>query len=171
MKILEVVEIIMTEEEEVNRILRETREMYMKGMNLLNQANEKLHHAHYKYPNNPAILLALAASLASTGNIRDPIEIYNKVLKIDGRNIYALVGLAKLKFELNDIKTAVDLLKTATEVDPNMYEAQMLYCQIHLNSGNIQEAKRMVEHILSQNPDDEGANLLKDRILHLERGD
>lgn len=161
----------MKEEEEVNRIIKETRELYVKGMSILNQSNEKLHHAHYKYPNNPNILLALAANLASTGNIRDPIEIYNKVLKIDGRNIYALVGLAKLKLELNDIKAAVDLLKKATQIDPNMYEALMLYCQIHLNGGNIQEAKRMVEHILSQNPDDEGANLLKDRILHLERGD
>jgi len=161
--------LFMTEEEDVNRILTETRELYMKGMSILNQSNEKLHHAHYKYPNNSSILLALAANLASTGNIHDPIDIYNKILEKDEKNVYALVGLARLKFELNEIGNSVELAKKAIDINPQMYDAQMFYAQIHLTSGNIPEAKRMVEHILTQNPYDELANLLNDRILHLER--
>jgi len=160
----------MTELDEINKILNDTRKLYEKGLTTLNEGNRLLHDGIYKHPNDISLKLALAAQLASTGGYYDSIGLYQSILQINPNEPYALTGLGHIYFELGRFAESFKLAKTSFSVR-DMPETKMLLCRHYLAQGNLDEVKKIITEILKKNPNDAQANLLKQRLEHIKAGD
>lgn len=158
----------MTDLDEINQILAKSRELYDKGMTILNEGNLLLNDGIDKYPTNTALRLALAAHLSSSGNLTSAKEIYETVLQINPNDYFALTGLAVINFEQRGFSDAVELAKKSLSIKDTP-EARILICRYHLTIGNMKEAKKILDIVLDKYPNDPSALLLKKGIEKMDK--
>ena len=152
----------MTELDEINKILNDSRNLYEQGLGTLNEGNKLLHDGIYKYPNDTSLRLALAAQLSSPGGFHDSIGIYQSVLQINPNDPYALTGLGIIYFELGRFPESFQLAGNSLNVR-DMPETRLLLCRHYLKQGNFDEVKKILAEILRKDPHNEQATLLKNR--------
>ena len=145
---------------EINEILAKSRELYDKGMTILNEGNLLLNNAISKYPNNTSLRLALAGHLASSGNLTDANEIYKTVLQINPDDYFALTGLAIVNFEQHGFSDSFELAEKSLTIKDTP-EARILICRYYLAIGNIEEAKKRLTTTLDKFPNDHNALLME----------
>jgi len=160
----------MTELDEVDKILNESRNLYERGLSIMNEGNKLLHDGIYKYPKNTSLRLALASFMASTGNFHDAIELYQTVLRNQPNDPYALTGLGKIYFEMGNFPESFKFAQMSLNVR-DMPETRILLCRYYLSQGNLDEVKKILGEILSKDPNNPDANLLKQRLAHIEARD
>jgi len=160
----------MTELDDVDKILKDSRNLYFQGLTTLNEGNKLLHDGIYRYPNNTSLRLALAAQLASTGGFQDSIELYKSVLQISPNDPYALTGLGSIYFELGKFSESLQLAKNSLNVR-ELPETKILLCRLFLMQGNFDEVKNILAEILRKDPNNEEANLLRQRLQHIQARD
>lgn len=112
-------------------------------------------------------LLVLGRLYKVSGNSVDSEKTYKKALAIDGNNEDALTGLAVVYADLGDTKQAADMLRKATDRNPNprnLYQLANAYEQmrdysmatqamrraIDLNPPNVAEFKRQLGRLQLQ---------------------
>ena len=153
--------------DEIDGALSQAGELYNRGLNLLNQGLHILHNMHYKYPNNTNILLALAANLGSTGQLRDADNIYKRILNLEPRNAIALVGYAEILYQFGRPKEALQKARMAKSINPSMEETDVWLSRFNLGMGDLDEAEKIANEVLNRNPGNVNARSLIDRIKHL----
>ena len=137
---------------------------------LMNEGNKIIHDGIYKYPNDISLRLALAAQMASTGNLHDAINLYQVVLQINSNEPYALTGLGNIYFELGKFSESFKLAQSSLSIR-EMPETKILICRHYLSQGNLSEVKKILSEILNKDPNNAQANLLKQRVSHVDAGD
>jgi len=160
----------MTELDEVDKILDESRNFYERGLSIMNEGDKLLHDGIYKYPRNASLRLALASFMGSTGNFHDAIELYQTVLQSQPNDPYALTGLGRIYFEMDKFPESFKLAQASLSVR-DMPETRILLCKHYLSQGNLVEVKKFLEEILSKDPNNPDANLLKQRLAHIKAKD
>jgi len=160
----------MTELDEVNKILDDAHALYGKGMSFLNEGNKLLHDGIYKYPKNTSLRLALASFMGSSGNFHDAIELYQTVLQNQPNDPYALTGLGRIYFEMGKFPESFKLAQASLNVR-DMPETRILLCKHYLSQGNFVEVEKILEEILSKDPNNPDANLMKQRLAHIKARD
>ena len=153
--------------DEIDGAIGQSRDLYDRGLNLLNQGLHILHNIHYKYPNNTNILLALAANLGSTGQLRDADGIYQRILNLEPQNTIALVGHAEILYQFGQPQEALRKVRLAKSIDPSMDEADNWLARFNLGMGDLDEAEKIANEVLNRNPSNVNARSLIDRINHL----
>jgi len=160
----------MTELDEIDEILKKSREFHEKGFSLMNEGNKIIHDGIYKYPNDISLRLALAAQMASTGNYHDAKVLYQTVLRISPNDPYALTGLGTIYFEQDKFPESFKLAQASLSIR-NMPETKILLCRHYLSQRNLIEVKKILSEILRTDPNNPEAIFLSQRIEHISAGD
>lgn len=90
---------------------------------------------------------------------------YQSVLKANNREIQALVNMGFIMQLEGDLPRALDLTENALGLDPLYLKARENKINILLNMGDIDLAKRLLENLISDYPDNGDYKSLMDRII------
>ena len=85
-------------------------------------------------------------------SVGEAAEHYERALEIDPRNTGALADLASLRMAQARYREALDLFRTATEIDANFARGHSGVGVAFYYLGEIDEARGSFEHALSLNP-------------------
>ena len=90
-------------------------------------------------------LLEKALTLQSAGETDAAQNLFEQVLKSDGKNAVALYSMAVMASERKDFEQALKFLKPVTLSHPNFAQAHLAKSVILFNLGQFDEALKAVE--------------------------
>lgn len=109
-------------------------------------------------PDDLALAYLLGMGYLRTEQIEKGQALIDRILrKGDSAEARLMMGVARL--EMNDFKSAIEDLKRAAELNPELPTVHGLYAQALLETGNRDLARREFEAELARNPLDFQANL------------
>jgi len=118
-------------------------------MRLLNQ------HSSYVLENkiaDPNYKIQIAYNLFNSGERMESIGVVNELAKENPRNLYALDAVALLSRELNDPTVEIQARKSISKLDPWNGKNYLQLMILYKASGDITNAKLMLDKILSFAP-------------------
>ena len=116
-------------------------------------ALERAQKLHEQYPDRVDPLNLISACYLASAmwtNARPELE---KVLVLEPGNPSALINLAKLEIETDNLERARDLLRDLLEVRPRDERAALLLADVEIRLGNQQTAIQVLEQAVIRNPD------------------
>ena len=119
-------------------------------------------------PDDLALTYLLGMGYLRTEQVEKGQALIDRILrKGDSAEARLMMGVARL--EMNDFKAAIDDLKRAVELNPELPTVHGLYAQALLETGNRDLAKREFEAELARNPLDFQAHLYFGVLLKEEQ--
>jgi spermidine synthase len=114
-----------------------------------------------KYSNNTKILEYLAKfRLSGPAGLQGAASIYQRILKLDPKNVTALNALGAICIQLNLLPQAESYLLNAVRLSPDFVIAHYNLSLALYHQGRLQEALQHIHYCLSKEPDNEAAKLL-----------
>src|SRR6185295_4780577 len=98
--------------------------------------------------------LALATVLLMAGDMKGAESNYMNALRHEPRHFKALLGLGQLKLNSYKPQAALQLLKTAVEVDPRNIDALHLQARAYGANGQVNEALKLFTKLILEAPRD-----------------
>src|SRR6185503_16238361 len=98
--------------------------------------------------------LALATVLLMAGDMKGAESNYVSALRHEPRHFKALLGLGQLKLNSYKPQAALQLLKTALEVDPKNIDARHLQARAFGANGQMDEALKLFTKLIAEAPRD-----------------
>jgi tetratricopeptide (TPR) repeat protein len=105
-------------------------------------------------------LMELAVLDHQAGHLEKAAQAYQQILAVDERNVMALNNLSLML----DKKTALKLLQTALEIDPNYVDALINTSSRMLELGNLNEAQAYAQRLFTLAPEDERVRNLRHQL-------
>ena len=109
-------------------------------------AEEVLHQAPVFFPAR----MNLGDILREQGNTAGAIREYEKILELDGQNVYALVRLARAHMESGDVVRARRTLELARPAERRNYHARLAWALLLALEGKRSEALKEMDEELSK---------------------
>ncbi len=128
-----------------------------------------LDHLIETFPANPDALELKARHLEWFGKSKQALECWEKCLKLNPNYAYAYVGIASLAASQEDHRKAADLLRKATSLDPENFQARIALAEALIASNQPKEAIAVLEVHLKRDPRSQGFFLLGQAYLQLEQ--
>lgn len=100
---------------------------------------------------NPAdqnVLISLASYYAQSGKLAQARETYEKIIKLDPKNITVRQDLALLHYTQGDMDGAEQQLKEALQVDPNNPDLNFQYAKLMAEKQDYKVAIAAMEKVL-----------------------
>lgn len=117
------------------------------------QAHEVLVAAIKQFPEDPALLSALAYDAQERNAMAQAREFYEKALKIDPTLIDAGVNLGVIEAQQGHVPAALRLWHDAFDRAPYRSSIGMNIARAYCETGNVAEARAAVSRVLEFNPD------------------
>ncbi|MHB8903122.1 MAG: tetratricopeptide repeat protein [Thermoguttaceae bacterium] len=122
-----------------------------------------------RFPDSPDCLELKARTVEWMGNSNEARQLWKKCLERDPRFSHALYGLARLSAENADLEEAIQLGRRALEADPGYFVARILVADSLLQLGRPEDAVELMRDYLAVDPRSQGAFLLGQAYLQLDR--
>ncbi len=147
--------------------------MAYQGRSMHNRAINYFEEALKHNPGNIAAMNNHANSLKAVGKFEKSKEIYEKILKINPKYINAYNNYANLKTLYNDYDGAIDLYKKAINLldenkdTPASHSLGLKFAlaAAYQSYNKVEDAKKLIEEIISIDSSHTGAHKLKSSIL------
>jgi tetratricopeptide (TPR) repeat protein len=113
-------------------------------------------HSSYVLENkiaDPNYKIQIVYDLFNSGEQQESIRAANEVVKSNPRNLYALDAVALLSKEIKDPTTEIQARKSISKLDPWNGKNYLQLMILYKASGDITNAKLMLDKILSFAPD------------------
>jgi len=105
-------------------------------------------------PDNPGLLLNLALAERMAGQPRQSIAHFDAVLKLQPRNLPALVSLGAAHVELNENRAAIDPLEKAVAIEPGNRDARTMLAGALFASERFEAAAGQYRALAKATPED-----------------
>lgn len=103
------------------------------------------------YPDDPQVLARVGQLASRLGDADEAIEAYRKAIELRPRSDW-IGALAKLYWQAGERETSTKLIRQWREKYPNDPELTYLLASLNQKAGNQKEARSLLEHTLSLNP-------------------
>lgn len=117
------------------------------------QARELLAKAVKQYPDDPALLSALAYSEQRKGSIPHARELYEKALALDPNLVDAATNLGVIDAQAGDLPDAVKLWQNAFQRTPARSSIGLNLARAYCAAGKFDQARTYTVRLLEFNPD------------------
>jgi Flp pilus assembly protein TadD len=118
-------------------------------------------------PDDRAVDYALGTALIRVGQIREGESVMDRILK-DGNTAEADLLMGEAQFAAGDYKIAVETLRKALDLKPDLPGAWSLYGRALLRNEDRADAKAAFQNALKNDPNDFPANLYLGAVLRTE---
>lgn len=118
-----------------------------------------------KYPSQILFYNITALSLSTIGKSEMALNILNKALMYDTKNIFVLNNLGLINSNLNKFKTAREYYEKALDINENFVDALVNLANLDIKENKTGEAKKNLEKALRNNK-----NPLADQIIYSALG-
>jgi len=146
---------------ELLKQLRETRSL--QSMENLARKAAELH------PDRPEFHMVLGTALHNQGKARAAEQAYGACLRIDPKNVRALINLGSLQISAGQPAAGLAAINAALHLDPGNVEARLNKGRGLGILGKPDEALRVFEELSAERPDD--VNVIKAQALcHMQIG-
>jgi putative PEP-CTERM system TPR-repeat lipoprotein len=106
-------------------------------------------------PDRPEIMAAAAEAYHAAGDTLQTLAIYNKLAALQRGNPQPYVRMAEVQLASKNNKGAMDSLRKALAIKPDLIEAQRGIIKLNLEAGGVGEAISVAREIQKQRPRDE----------------
>ena len=103
-------------------------------------------------PNTPEILDAAASAYRSAGESLRALSTYRKLASLQITSPLPYLRMAEIQFASKDTDEAMDSLRKALEIKPDLLDAQRALITLHLDAGRIKEALNVAREVEKQRP-------------------
>jgi tetratricopeptide (TPR) repeat protein len=118
----------------------------------LNAANSAFRNAIANVPDDAATVLARWGRLyVQAHQFGDAETLFKEALSIEEDNIQGLLGLAELYAQRFESRSE-GILRRVLELDPALPEALVLLARLHLEVGDVEDARALLQEILEVDP-------------------
>jgi thioredoxin-like negative regulator of GroEL len=128
------------------------------------KAEEMLLRAVAAFPNDAAILSALAFEQQTHGRITQATELYQRALASNPELIDAATNLGVIEAQKGNLPLAMDLLRRAFERAPGRSNIGLNLAQVLCGAGRLDDARVSVGRVLEFNPDLSAAKTLSQAL-------
>jgi spermidine synthase len=130
---------------------RQMKHLYEKGPQYVNALVDL-------YRDNPKVLESLALlCLSGPGGLQTTAPIYQRVLKLNPKNVQALNALGAICINANLMSQAENYLTLAVQQQPDYLTARYNLALVFYRTGRPQQALPHIRYCLSKNPQDQAA--------------
>jgi len=105
------------------------------------------------YPKDKFILVNKAVALYKKGNLKDALEIFNKLIKEDIGFAPAYYNLADIYYSVEEYSKAADFYSKAIEFDPGDIRSKTNLGVVYVKTGSYNKAIDLFKEVLEINPD------------------
>ena len=119
---------------------------------------------------NPAIrnsYLLLGDTYIKLEKAQKAIELYSKMLKVNKKDPYGLLGLSKAYYAAKDYTAAEAMIKQARHIDPSINEIYHVECMVYFQLKMYAESKVSCDEFLKRAPDDANSEEVKEVIAKI----
>jgi len=113
---------------------------------------------------DPALYSNLGLALYSQQKLEDAKQFYKKAVELDNTRAGRFFSLGQIYYELDNFEDALDSFKRAIDMDPANLDYLLTLAHFYIDRGVINEAKQILEDILSTFPDHAEAKDLLDSL-------
>jgi Flp pilus assembly protein TadD len=117
------------------------------------QARELLSNAVKQFPNDPALLSALAYSEQRRGSTEQARELYKRALAKDSTLVDAATNLGVIEAQAGDLPDAMKLWQNAFQRTPARSTIGLNLARAYCAAGKFDEARTYARRVLEFNPD------------------
>ena len=117
------------------------------------QARELLTKAVKQFPDDPALLSALAYSEQRRGSTARARELYQKALALDSSLVDAATNLGVIEAQAGDLADAMKLWQNAFQRAPARSSIGLNLARAYCAAGKFDEARTYIRRVLEFNPD------------------
>jgi tetratricopeptide (TPR) repeat protein len=117
------------------------------------QARELLAQAVKQFPDDPALLSALAYAELRRGSTEHARQLYRKALSLDPSLVDAATNLGVIEAQAGDLQDAVKLWQNAFQRAPARSSIGLNLARAYCGAGKFDEARTYTHRVLEFNPD------------------
>jgi tetratricopeptide (TPR) repeat protein len=136
---------------------------------LINNEISKAHHVFEQgrqiENDNVSVLNGLGIIKQNQGFYQEASELYLQILGIDPENLNAIQGLLGCVYQTRHFVKIIPYLENYRLRHPENQEMSFVLAGVYFEAGDLQDALTCINSILTFNPDFQGAEELKSRIL------
>jgi tetratricopeptide (TPR) repeat protein len=133
---------------------RQMKNIYEKGPQYVNTLVELFH-------DNAGVLESLALlRISCPGGLHAAAPVYQRILKLDPKNVKALNALGAICINANLLPQAENYLNLAIKQQPDCINARYNLSLVLYRQGRTQEALSHIHYCLSKEPDNQAAKIM-----------
>ena len=104
------------------------------------------------HPNDAGLHSAAAALIQKAGELDLASSLYEKAIKLDPKSIEAFIGLAGIKVQKKEYKSAENYLSKVLSLEPKNTKAALTLAAVYLLEKDKTKARKQLELIISNDP-------------------
>jgi tetratricopeptide (TPR) repeat protein len=118
----------------------------------MDQASRVLRFVQSKYSESVGALIKEGQMRLTSNDLKGATKAYDSALRIDKRNLGALVGLSTVHILMGNYAFAVDFAKTALKIDPMNLDALINMSGALVNIGSPKAALKYADKVIRRTP-------------------
>jgi cellulose synthase operon protein C len=103
-------------------------------------------------PDRPDILAAAGAAYEAAGETTQAVSIYRKLARLDAKSPAPFLNIARAQFAGNNKDEAIESLRKALELKPDLVQAQQALVRVYLDTGRTKDAFAVAHEAQKQRP-------------------